>query len=285
MYLWVDPDNSDRALLWLSFPTSSVDPNRPNLETLDISKVPKGAKPVDIAEGNWNQLFPGADNAANYDFDLALHSMAPTADGKTTYLAYLRGAMLVLDTSDVVADRDDHVVSLNDKLVTPIANRPTWGTGNHCPGHTAAGCSESHSSMSIPGSQFELNVDEVYGTFTDPSFGWPWAWVRLIDVHDPAHPTIVGEYKIFQQTEAFKAQEDPATEQFTSYGSHNPTATPHLDFNAWHSGGLQAIDISNPATPAQAGWFSPTPLLGCARGPRALARTEQGRHVELPDHP
>jgi hypothetical protein len=27
-----------------------------------------------------------------------------------------------------------------------------------------------------------VNVDEVYRTFTDPSFGWPWAWVRVIDV-------------------------------------------------------------------------------------------------------
>jgi hypothetical protein len=61
-----------------------------------------------------------------------------------------------------------------------------------------------------------VNVDEVYRTFTDPSFGWPWAWVRVIDVADPAHATIVGEYKISQQTEAFKAQEDPATEAFTS---------------------------------------------------------------------
>ena len=272
MYLWIDPNDSDRALLWLSIPSSSVNPDRPNLEILDISNVPEGAAPVDIAEGNWNQLFPGAATAANYDFDLALHSMAPTADGMTTYLAYLRGGMLVLDTRDVVADTDDHFVSLNDKLLTPIANRPTWGAGDQCLGHTAVGCSESHSSVPIPGTHFELNVDEVYGTFTDPSFGWPWARVRLIDVHDPAHPTIVGEYKIFQQTEVFKAQEDPVTEQFTSYGSHNPTATRHLDFNAWHSGGLQAIDISEPATPFQAGWFSPTPLSSVALEDPALSR-------------
>ncbi len=274
MYLWVDPNNPDRALLWMSFPTSSVNPDRPNLEILDISNVASGGAPVDIAEGNWNQLFPGAATPANYDFDLALHSMAPTADGKTTYLAYLRGGMLVLDTSDVVADTDDHFISLNDKLLTPIANRPTWGAGNQCAGHTAAGCSESHSSIPIPGTNFELNVDEVYGTFTDPSFGWPWAWVRLIDVADPAHPTIVGEYKIFQNSQAFQGSpgDDPATEQFTSYGSHNPTATPHLDFNAWHSGGLQAIDISEPATPFQAGWFSPTPLVSVALEDPALSR-------------
>src|SRR5262249_9552384 len=31
MYLWVDPNNPNRALLWMSFPSASVDPNRPNL--------------------------------------------------------------------------------------------------------------------------------------------------------------------------------------------------------------------------------------------------------------
>src|SRR6266511_3070227 len=71
----------------------SVNPNRPNLMIVDISQVPSGGPPVGIAEGNWNQLFPGAEVPANYDADLDLHSMAPTADGRTTYLAYLRGGM------------------------------------------------------------------------------------------------------------------------------------------------------------------------------------------------
>jgi hypothetical protein len=34
---------------------------------------------------------------------------------------------------------------------------------------------------------------------------------------------------------------------------------PELALDSWHSGGLQAIDIANPAQPTQAGWFSPTP--------------------------
>jgi hypothetical protein len=46
----------------------------------------------------------------------------------------------------------------------------------------------------------------------------------------------------------------------------------HVDFNAWYSGGLQAIDISEPATPLQAGWFSPTPLSSVALDDPALSR-------------
>jgi LVIVD repeat len=273
-YLWIDPNNKDRALIWESTPTVLVDPARPNLVIEDISDVPDGGDVRLVAEGNWNQLFPGADVPANYDFDLALHSMAPTADGKITHLAYLRGNYLTLDTSQVAAGDIPvgTVLSLNDKLLTPVANRPRWGAGNICPGHTEAGCSESHSAVPVPGRHFELNVDEVYGTFTDPSFSWPWAWVRLIDVADPAHPQIVGEYKIFQNTPAFQSSVDPATANFTSYGSHNPTVLPDLAFDSWHSGGLQAIDISDPANPHQAGWFSPTPLSSVALEDPALSR-------------
>src|SRR6266542_3601598 len=241
MYLWVDPRDPGRALLWLSTPTLSVNPNRPNLMIVDISQVPSGGPPVGIAEGNWNQLFPGAEVPANYDADLDLHSMAPTADGRTTYLAYLRGGMGVLDTSQVAA-------------------------------HTAVGCSESHSAVPVPGRPFELSTDEVYGTFTVPSFGWPWGWARLINVANPARPHLLGEYKIFQNTQTFQGSpgDDLATEQFTSYSSHNPTVLRDLAFIAWHSGGLQAIDISDPGDATQAGWFSPGPLSSVATEDPAL---------------
>jgi hypothetical protein len=102
----------------------------------------------------------------------------------------------------------------------------------------------------------------VYGTFTDPSFGCPWGWVRIINVADPAHPVIVGEYKIAEDQQSFcgSSRDDPLTEQFTSYSSHNPTALPDLAFVDWHSGGIQAIDLSDPANPTQAGFFLPKPL-------------------------
>jgi hypothetical protein len=288
MYLWVDPHNANRALLWQSTPATSVDPNRPELVIADLSRVPgsvPGPNPAplstvapvrEVAEGNWNQLFPGADNPANYDNDLSLHSMAPTADGKRTYMAYLRGGNLVLDTSKVVSANHRHgqVISLNDSLLTPIANRATWGAGNQCAGHTALGCSESHSAVPVPGRPFELSTDEVYGTFTTPSFGSPWGWSRLINVANPVAPSIVGEYKIFQDTAAFQGSpnDDAVTEQFRSYSSHNPTVTPDLALIDWHSGGLQALDISNPSAPSQAGWFTPTPLPSVANEDPALSQ-------------
>jgi hypothetical protein len=123
----------------------------------------------------------------------------------------------------------------------------------------------------FPGRPFELSTDEVYGTFTLPSFGWPWGWARLINVAQPRQPYLVGEYKIFQNTEAFQPSVDPATQQFTSYSSHNPTLSRNLALIAWHSGGLQAIDIGDPARPAHGGWFSPAPLANVVNKDPALS--------------
>ncbi len=117
-----------------------------------------------------------------------------------------------------------------------------------------------------------MNIDEVYGTFTTSSFGWPWGWMRIINVEEPSRPRIVSEFKLVQNTLAFQAQVGPATEQFTSYSTHNPTVLPHLVVDSWHSGGLQIVDITSPLHPTQGGYFSPTPLDSVALEDPALSR-------------
>ena len=292
MYLWVDPNNADRALLWLSTPTISANPARPNLMVVDISQVPAGGPVREVAEGNWNDLYPGTDQL-NYPFDpttptgcgpydcnLIVHSMAPMADGTTTFLAMEAGQFLALDTRSVVAapSPPTSVIDLHDDLLTDPTNRPIWeqtpvdpaAVPNNC----FKTCPNGHSAVPIPGTHFALTTDEVYGTFTDPSFGCPWGWARIIDVADPAHPVIVGEYKIAEDEQSFcgSARADSLTEQFTSYSSHNPTALPDLALVDWHSGGIQASDLSAPASPSQAGFFLPKPLKKVALEDPALSR-------------
>ena len=266
MFLWVDPNNEDRALLYLSTPTLSTDPTVPNLLIVDLSQVPAGGAVTEVAEGNWNNRYPGADNPANYGFNLFVHSMGVTPDGTRTYLAMEAGEFLVLDTSDIA----NNVSNPQLRLITDPANRPIWGNPFPC----AKFCPNGHSAVQVPGRQLALTTDEIYGTFTDPTFGCPWGWMRLIDVSDPAHPQIVGEYKIAQDEQSFcgSSGDDALTEQFTSYSSHNPTVLRHVAFIDWHSGGLQAIDIADAKHPTQAGWFSPEPLDQVATEDPALSR-------------
>src|SRR5258708_14976794 len=128
MFLWVDPNNPDRALLYLSTPTLSVAPTSPTLLIADISAVPGGGPVTEVTEGNWNGRYPGASNPANYNFNLFVHSMGLTADGTPAYLAMEAGEFLVLDTSDVA----NNVPNPQLRLVTDPVNRPIWGNPFPC---------------------------------------------------------------------------------------------------------------------------------------------------------
>src|ERR671919_561618 len=159
--------------------------------------------------------------------------------------------------SDAVdASPGDPVVSLNDDLLTPVANRPTWDNPN--PGHSA---------VPFPGRPFSFITDEVYGTFTDDEFGCPWGWARTLLVAQPGRPRIMGEYLLPENSCPAPTQAD---QERAAYTSHNPTLTRNLALVTWHSGGFQAIDIEDPAHMQQGGWFSPTPLAAVANEDPAL---------------
>ncbi len=301
MFLWQDPNNEDRVLLWMSTPTIGINPARPNLIITDISQARQGIF-TELAEGNWNSLYPGtsqsnypfdptsADGCGPYDCNLFVHSMSTTPDGTRTFMALEAGHFLVLDTSSVVNNPTPGVVqSLNNSLLTNPTNRPVWLQNppsaaavpfvapNGC-GRVARrqekDCPNSHSAVKVPGRALALTTDEVYGTFTFSAFGCRWGWERLIDVSDPAHPFIVGEYEIAENQLSFcgTPADDSLTEQVTSYSSHNPTVLPDIAIVDWHSGGVQVSDISNPANPVQAGFFLPTPLESVATEDPALSR-------------
>ena len=64
----------------------------------------------------------------------------------------------------------------------------------------------------MPGRPLVLNVDEVYGSFTLPSFGWPWGWVRLIGVADPIKDsTSEAIERLHALIEALAAEDDVAS--------------------------------------------------------------------------
>lgn len=291
MFLWVDPKNPDRALLYLSTPTTSTDPALPNMIVADISRVAAGGSVVEVAEGNWNRLYPGTSRAdypftspakktcGPYDCNLFLHSMGISADGNRAYLAMEAGHFLVLSTEAIARNvAPGRVLSLNGSLVTQPVNRPVWEQTPASPRAVPLGCNKacpnSHSAVKVPGRPLALTTDEVYGTFTDPKQGCPWGWMRLIDISDQTHPAILSEFKEGEDDQVFctTPYDDTLTEQFTSYSTHNPTVLPHLALITWHSVGLLVVDISDAAHPQRGGWFSPTPLENVATEDPALTR-------------
>ena len=291
MFLWVDPSNGDRALLYLSTPTISKDPTLPNLIVVNISTVTKDGHVTEIAEGNWNDLYPGTNRSdypvasasrkmcGPYDCNLIVHSMGVSVDGTRAFLATEAGQFLILNTAAVAKYKArDHVVSLHGDLMTKPDARPVWGQTPADPREVPAKCKKrcpnGHSAVKVPGRSLVLTTDEVYGTYNDPSAGCPWGWARLINIADEAHPIIVGEFKVPQDSQWFcgSPYDDAQTEQFTSYSSHNPTVLRNLAIVAWHSGGLQVIDISDAAHPVSAGSFFPSALETVATEDPALSR-------------
>jgi hypothetical protein len=252
MFLWVDPVREGRALLYISTPTASL--TAANLIVTDISQARDGVF-TEVAKGNWNDQF---DPAFRSQYDVRLHSMGVTANGMRTYLAYLGGGFLIVDSSDLANDLPNPQL----RLVSPVEDHPYWGN----PG--------AHSAVKVFGRPLALVTDEVYGTLLGPDHGCPWGWVRLIDTSDETKPQIVGEYKIVQNTEAYCQSlegQDPNNTTWTSYSSHNPTVLRDLALVTWHSGGFQAFSIADPARPLQTGFFSPTPLRRVATEDPALS--------------
>jgi hypothetical protein len=253
-FLWVDPARpSERALLFNSTPTSSK--TLPSMIVTDISKAREGT----FTETPWVATFDGGTFDNGEKEDRRLHSMAVSNDGSRTYLSFLGSGFLVLDTSQVAAGTPEPTI----ELVTPPENRAHWSN----PG--------AHSGVKIPGRDFAFATDEVYGDALDAlgPHGCPWGWVRTLDIADEAAPKVIAEYKVEQNTPEYcksGAGQDPANTVATSYSAHNPTLTPDLAFLSWHSVGLEAVDISDPAAPRPAGRFDPEPLSSVATEDPAL---------------
>jgi hypothetical protein len=174
-----------------------------------------------------------------------LHSLSISNDGRQGYLAHLTGGVGVIDTSEVAKG----VKKPSIRVVTPPTDAPKWdGPG-------------PHSAVKVWGKDYMLITDEVYGLALAAlgGHGCPWGWMRMVDIKDPVKPKVVSEYKLPQNEQDFCTQD--AAHPTTSFAAHNPTLTKNIAFITWHSGGLQAVDISDPAKPTQLTEFVATPVI------------------------
>jgi hypothetical protein len=224
-FLWQDPFIPERALLFISATSSD------RLLVTDITRARQG---VFTELGDWTPTgVPGN-----------LHSLGVSNDGMRAYLASLTGGFVVADTSDFANGKANPTA----RLVTPAARRVSW------PGPGA------HSAVKLWNRDVALVTDEVYGFIPVvlPGHGCPWGWTRFVDIADPTTPRVIGDYRIPQNQPDF-CQTDPPRPS-SSYSAHNPTLTPDIALISWHSGGLQAIDLDDPAAATRAGRFLPDPL-------------------------
>jgi hypothetical protein len=227
-FLWEDPKNPKRALLYISNPGGNQ-----QLTVTDISNARKG-KFTELLK--MSPLYQGGN----------LHSLGISNDGKRGYLAHLSGGVGVIDTSQIAAGAKTPSI----RVLTPPNNAPKWAG----PG--------PHSAVKIFGKDYMLITDEVYGAALKAlgGHGCPWGWMRIVDIKNPIKPKVVAEYKLPQNEEEVCQPQD-AAHPTTSFAAHNPTLTRNLAFITWHSGGLQVVDISNPLKPTKVTEFVADPVI------------------------
>jgi hypothetical protein len=227
-YLWDDPDQPGRALLYMSTPDGPD-----NVLVADISRARQGQ----VRETFSGIRIPGE----------ALHSLAVNPAGTRAYLAYLEKGFLVADTKEFARDAPDPQL----RLITRPRDSADWSG----PG--------AHSAVKMFGTPHALVTDEVYGTFGGllTGHGCPWGWTRVIDIRDPRQPSVSAQHRVFPYN--FRRYCDRVSylrQNYSSFAAHNPTLTRNLAFITWHSAGLQVLDIADPQSPEQAGEFKPRPL-------------------------
>lgn len=226
-FLWDDPKDPGRALLYISTPGG-----QDKIIVTDISQARK-EKFTELVK--MSPLYNGS----------FVHSLSVNNAGTRGYIAHLTGGVGVIDTSDLAKGTKKPSI----RVLTPPNHAPTWpGPG-------------PHTAMKLFGSETMLITDEVYGAAlrTLGGHGCPWGWARFVDIKNPVKPKVISEFKLPQNDESYCPQD--AAHPTTSFAAHNPTLTKHLAIITWHSGGLQVVDISNPAKPSRAAEYLADPVI------------------------
>lgn len=233
-FLWRDPNDSDRLLLYVATPLGP-----PALQILDIS---------DPQHITVLTTFDPEQDAGLEEMrgpDALLHSVGTNAAGTVAYISYEAAGLLLADTSQVAANMPSPTITLlhaADKRVDWSPPRPEG----------------AHSAVEVPGRDLAIVTDEIYPS---PRFaGCPWGWMRVVDYSDPANPRVAGEFKTPFNEDAFCTGD---TDRLT-YTAHNTTATESMALITWHSAGFFVVDTTNPEKPTQLAEFVPTPLASVA---------------------
>jgi hypothetical protein len=225
-FLWRD---GPRVLLYVSTPGAA-----PQLEIVDASNAYAPAKVV-----QWDAVRDGGLDGSGGGNNI-LHSIGASDDGRVGYVSHQLGGLVLIDLGHVIDGDSPPAIA----MITPPAQALHW---------TPLGMGP-HSAVRAPGRDLLVVTEEIYPSGL--STGCPWGYVRMVDISDPTTPTIAGVYKVPENDPSYCPNAAP----LTAFTSHNPTVLHDLALVTWYAGGLQAIEISDPAHPYRLAELRPDPL-------------------------
>lgn len=226
-FWWKDPKTPGRSLAYVTTTLFA-----PDLSVVDLTDPTRPS-----LRTTYDMVVDQADDAADAPQSGSgyLHSLSVSDDGKRAYMGTWDYGTHVTDTS-LVADPAVPV-----PVITPVGvGRLDYG-GN------------VHGTVKVPGKPYGVMVEEAYA---NAGKGCPFGWLRMVDLTDEANPKLGGEFKL-PENDCEKSKAANGT-----FTAHNQTTFPDLAILTWYSGGLRAVDVSDPMAPEEAGFFVPKGTLG-----------------------
>lgn len=222
-FLWKDPKRPGRALAYVAHALYA-----PDLSVIELTDPTKPkllttyTAPQQFGSGSGDVV--ATQNPASY-----LHSIAVSDDGTRAYMGNWDYGTYVADTSGL-AD------PAGAPIVRPLSPLPLDYGAN------------VHGNVPVPGRPLGVMVQEEYA---NAGRSCPFGWLRMADMTDPAAPKLAGQYKL-PENDCEKAKAANGT-----FTAHNQTTFPSVALLTYYSGGLRAVDITDPNRPVEAGVFVP----------------------------
>ncbi|MDX6216354.1 MAG: hypothetical protein QOG99_1938 [Frankiales bacterium] len=222
-FLWKDPKNPGRVLAYV---TTTI--YGPDLNVIDLTD-PTAPKLVSVYEAPQQEASGTSDTVAGEQPASYIHSIAVSDDGTKAYVGGWDYGTYVLDTSGLATPGG-----------VPVMRPVGTSTLNYG--------ANVHGNVPIPGRPYGVMVQEEYA---NAGRSCPFGWLRIADLRDPANLKLAGQYKL-PENDCPKAQAANGT-----FTAHNQTNFPDVTLLSWYSGGLRAVDTSNPDKLVETGVFVP----------------------------
>ena len=225
-FWWKDPKHAGRSLAYVTFTIYS-----PDLMVLDLTDptAPALAGVYDLGIDQTQKTVDFADESGSG----YTHSLTVSDDGTRAYMAGWDYGFWTLDTS-LLADPPAGGVGVA---------RPA-GIGKLDYGHNV------HSAVVIPGRNEALFTQEDYA---NAGHGCPFGILRTGSLTSDGGASLDGQFSL--------PENDPKNcgQKNGTFSSHNPTLFHDLALLTWYSGGLRAVDLSDPKHLHEDGAYVPAP--------------------------
>jgi len=225
-FWWKDRKHPGRSLAYVTFTIYS-----PDLMVLDLSNPasPSLAGVYDLGIDQAQKTVDFADESGSG----YTHSLTVSDDGTRAYMAGWDYGFWTLDTS-MLADPPAGGVG----VARPV------GVGKLDYGHNV------HSAVVIPGRNEALFTQEDYA---NAGHGCPFGILRTGALTSDGGATLDGQFSL--------PENDPKNcgKKNGTFSSHNPTLFHDLALLTWYSGGLRAVDLTDPKHLHEDGAYIPKP--------------------------